>query len=1589
MNFASYLTPMLKGKHCETTFQQCYFDLFQQGCLSEKILGRFSPVGVKSPFSREVQNFFLQELIWDHAAEYPLPALDDLMKDYGANKDDEGMSGSGLNTIPITFDLAGEDKWMLDHVIDGSCLFPGCGYLYSAWKGFQTFLNRMEKRGESPSLTDVADVVISDFKIPKGIKLDAEEILGCEDDDDAARFLTLYVTFTHRDVETAGEKEETAFQIIANNELKAEGRIKLRGKGNPLYDYDKKESAEILSHSMTFNHPQGLGSIGKEVFYSRVGRNGYDYQDRFQLVENVGVCDRWAVVRFDQEAFQEENDSDRIPLHPSVGEKKGTYSKSRFWISFLDNLLQVRLFKDLKSESLFADSETLRVPVEIREVVIRGSHVKEFYKSEDAVVNKSELVVNKNDASSATVTTNAGSMQSLKGDVGSSASSMQSMNGDDSKAVVKQQSPLKLAEDAISDSRSHSKSDTRQQSPSILVKIHAQENKITCPLADITGLKLKAIPRSKALKDSTQVVCAAKKFYPLVRKCPSSLPYGEGLGAALELVRRELGGDLSVLDCVGGSGNGLKEGSAFMECVSNLVECKAVERFVVKFADVEGDDDANKAIRADYSACVSPDMYEEYAKDDKSVLNFFLVNGDATEVVEKHCSKDVEKAFVLITEGDGVPSTANNVLGLTHPLGSNSDLICTPILRFETNSDASIALMKLERKTVVDESAEQTEGPSDTDNRCDSKAIFVNMLNGQPGSHLTADAVLNVLRPELQRLTAGDDETSRKIFIVSDAPGFSGFLRCLQQEPSYAGVVRGVHVEGSSVKNSDVKSSSDLFCNSGPLDTVFGESSPIPGVSVDVLRRVEQLDCKLVRLARRDECSEWNIDVELCCGNYYTSCGHGGASPTKKNQAGGGVYAVFQNPGQLDSVEWKEQQPLMSSLKGDTASVDIHYSAVNFRDVMLAYGKLDSDCLVGYSQAGDGWGLEYSGLSNDYYGDSNPKPTKVIGLSTNCIGTSVKQVDKSLLFPLKSHMSLEDYATVPCVYATAYYSIYVRAGFKPETESILIHAGAGGVGQAALYITLSRCVNGNTSRIFTTCSDKKRKYLLDNFRHLGLKAENIFSSRDGLFEQKIKQRTEGLGVDVVLNSLDGDLLKATWRCVAPFGRFCEIGKYDLMSDSPLPMGVFLKNVSFLGIDLDQIMNKPTEWAVVRAMLQDGIESGEVRPLDRKVFDARSSENNDYPRKEAVTDAFRFLGAGHALGKVLIRFGGEEDLTKQEIANTDQTTVLPNWRPEANSTYIIVGGLGGFGLEFATFIAERAQHQKNNVNLVLCSRNRVRTALQAKCINEMMKTCRSVKVCTADLTVGSNVEKFVESIDQSTPIKGFFNCSAVLRDGLFSNLTIDDWEISMKAKVTISENFDKVLSSVNSLRHFVTWSSVSAGHGNAGQTNYGYANSSLDTLARKERGDSDLQYLSVQWGAIGDVGLLAGQTKAAQASGAVAANYQPMPISDCISHLEQLMNGTTSGVYEVYLAPKRVVEEEDAGGNGSKVSLGVKVAAIIGLKSVDKESAVWGGKTLESLGVDSLQGLEVQNAVKKYTGGKVKLSVEKLNRMTLKEVDELC
>lgn len=257
--------------------------------------------------------------------------------------------------------------------------------------------------------------------------------------------------------------------------------------------------------------------------------------------------------------------------------------------------------------------------------------------------------------------------------------------------------------------------------------------------------------------------------------------------------------------------------------------------------------------------------------------------------------------------------------------------------------------------------------------------------------------------------------------------------------------------------------------------------------------------------------------------------------------------------GDLSTLRWLNGP--LNSKRLNRDHVRIQYASLNFRDVMLATGKINSDDVLNRIQQQSIMGFEFSGITD--------KGRKVMGLGPTGAMATHYELSQTLLWDCPENWTLEEAATVPLVYYTVYLAFFVTSKIS-KGKKILIHAGTGGVGLAAIQVALSYGLE-----VYTTVgTEEKKKFLLD--RYPQLTADHIGNSRDSSFEKMVLVGTQGKGVDFVLNSLSEDKLQASIRCVAMSGTFLEIGKYDIMNKTKFDMGHFAKRINFRAVFFDDL-----------------------------------------------------------------------------------------------------------------------------------------------------------------------------------------------------------------------------------------------------------------------------------------------------------------------------------------------------------------------------------------------------------------------------------
>ncbi len=521
-------------------------------------------------------------------------------------------------------------------------------------------------------------------------------------------------------------------------------------------------------------------------------------------------------------------------------------------------------------------------------------------------------------------------------------------------------------------------------------------------------------------------------------------------------------------------------------------------------------------------------------------------------------------------------------------------------------------------------------------------------------------------------------------------------------------------------------------------------------------------------------------------------------------------------PGALDTLQFVEDHEALEELGPDEVEIRAEAWGIAFRDVFIALGRLEED---------------------DFGADCAGVLTR-IGTEV----TSVKPGDRALMnamgclkmFPrskqwgvakIPDSLSFEEATAMVGPSATVYYSL-IEVGRLQKGDKILIHAASGGIGQIAIMVAQML-----GAEVFATVGyDVKKKLLMDEF---GIPADHIFYSRNTSFAKGIKRITNGYGVDVVLNSLAGESLRASWECVAPYGRFIELGKADINANSALPMSCFAKNVSFSAIDLRHVGSHRLD--ISRRLLDKAMEmvnNGKVRPQKPlHVFPVSEIEN-----------AFRYMQSGKNSGRIVVRVLPDAPVTKTLLKRHD-------WTFDSGFSYVVVGGFGGIGRALLKWMAGRDAR-----NIIVLSRSGVSSTTATEVVQELERDGIKVATIKCDASsMASLATALIECARTMPAIRGAINAAMVLQDSILENMSYKQWDLTVRTKIQSSWNLHQLLPP--DVDFFVQLSSLAGIYGNAGQSNYAAGCTFQDALARHRIANGQ-NAVSLDLGWMSSIGIIA-------------------------------------------------------------------------------------------------------------------------------------
>lgn len=529
----------------------------------------------------------------------------------------------------------------------------------------------------------------------------------------------------------------------------------------------------------------------------------------------------------------------------------------------------------------------------------------------------------------------------------------------------------------------------------------------------------------------------------------------------------------------------------------------------------------------------------------------------------------------------------------------------------------------------------------------------------------------------------------------------------------------------------------------------------------------------------------------------------------------------IRRPGLADSLYW--QQFPSRHLENDEVQVDVKAVGLNFKDILIAMGVITEE-----SSIGRGLGYEASGIVTKLGPDVK---TLNVGdriiMSSSGSFTTTHHLSEKLCAKMPDGLSFTDGATMSAAYSTAILCLIDAAKLR-KGESVLIHSATGGVGIAA--INIAKMIG---AEIYCSVgSQEKIEYLM---QHFDIPRHHIFNSRDTSFFPAVMKATAGRGVDAVLNSLSGQLLHASWKCVAEFGTFVEIGRRDFVGQGNLEMQLFEPNRTFIGFDLLLFSKKrPDVVQDVMRRVMSFYGQGLIQPI---------KPMTEFPATQ-IAEPFRYIQKGQHIGKVVVTM--PEDVRDLDLDKTRSSLIL---RPDR--AYLFVGGLGGLGRAMSTWLTEKgAKH------IIFLSRSAGSIPADDPFVKELAALGCTATMVSGDVCNYTDVVRAIKAA--SIPVAGVFQASMVLRDQALVDMSWEEWLAAVQPKVQGTWNLHNALvkEQSESLDIFFLFSSAGAMSGQWGQANYNAGNTFLDSFI-SFRHSLGLPASTVNIGVIEDVGYVSG------------------------------------------------------------------------------------------------------------------------------------
>ncbi|KAI0427506.1 putative polyketide synthase [Xylaria sp. FL1042] len=526
--------------------------------------------------------------------------------------------------------------------------------------------------------------------------------------------------------------------------------------------------------------------------------------------------------------------------------------------------------------------------------------------------------------------------------------------------------------------------------------------------------------------------------------------------------------------------------------------------------------------------------------------------------------------------------------------------------------------------------------------------------------------------------------------------------------------------------------------------------------------------------------------------------------------------------GVTNSIYFQQLREPVTPIPAGFVDIAVKAISLNAKDVYVLNGRTETRKAT--------TGLEFSGVVTAVGNESRLEVgDRVVVLAPNHM-TTTERIPAWAAHKILPDEDFRTMATLPVAYATALYALRHRACLQAG-ESVLIHCGSGALGIAA--ITMAKLIG---AVVYTTSSSRQKRDYISN--SLGIPQSRVFNSRDESFVSGVMTATDRRGVDVVLNSLVGDLMHASWNCIANFGRFVEVGKRELVDAGKLDMSVFARNATFIAFDLSELFyhEQQSMRDILFNLLKEVLQmyrAGDIMPGPITSFDVSE-----------IGQAYRFFSSNQRIGKVVVSL--EDESSRIPICPSKYITVF-----DPSKIYLCIGCLGGLGRSLCRWMLARgARH------FVFLGRSGSDNVKASQLVSSLTSAGASATVIRGDVVKADDVNAAVAAC-RPRQIGGVVHAAMGLHESLFTHMTSDAWHTAIQPKVAGAWNIHHALEAHGQdegLDFFLLTSSVSGSVGTATESNYCAANAFLDSFARWRR-TKGKPAVSVGLGMISEVGYL--------------------------------------------------------------------------------------------------------------------------------------